>query len=101
MKDQQSDHPTPSIVPQSPREALFLQHAQAYYQEMQAIGNNAPFGQVFNHIDTFAFHNTRELGRKSLELILEDQIEKVEKKKKKIAVSAKNARPKNDTVDIP
>jgi hypothetical protein len=70
-----------SIVPKSPREALFLQFAQAYYQDMEAVGNNAPFGQVLNQVDAFAFENTRELGRKSLELVLEDQIEKAEKKK--------------------
>ena len=48
---------------------------------MQAIGNNAPFGQVFNQIDAFAFQNTRELGKKSLELAFEDQIENIEKKR--------------------
>jgi len=84
MKKSQTENstsPIAPIMPQSDREGLFLQFAQAYYQDMQAIGNNAPFGQVFNQIDAFAFQNTRELGKKSLELILEEQIEQVEKKK--------------------
>ena len=75
-----STSPITAIIPESAREALFLQFAQAYYQDMQAVGNNAPFGQILNQVDTFAFENTRELGRKSLELILEDQIEQAEKK---------------------
>jgi hypothetical protein len=76
-----STSPLVPIVPASAREALFLQYAQAYYQDMQAVGNNAPFGQVFNQIDAFAFQHTRELGKKSLELVLEDQIENIEKTK--------------------
>ena len=82
MQNQNPESPVVSIVPKSPKEALFLQFAQAYYQEMQAVGDNAPFGQVFNQVDAFAFENTRELGRKSLELVLQDQIEKAEKKRR-------------------
>jgi hypothetical protein len=88
------------IIPQSPREALFLQFAQAYYQEMETVGNNAPFGQVLNQVDAFAFEKTRELGRKSLELVLQDQIEKTEKKRRKKVESVKNAKPKNGITDI-
>jgi hypothetical protein len=99
MKTTATENPTSPIIPQSPREALFLQFAQAYYQDMAAVGNNAPFGQVLNHVDTFAFEKTRELGRKSLELVLEDQIEKAEKKKKHKAASAKNVKRKNDIED--
>ena len=69
-----------NIQAKSPREALFLQFAQAYYQEMQAVGQNAPFGQALNQADHFASQNTRELGRKSLELVMQDQINNVEKK---------------------
>ena len=71
-----------NIQAKSPREALFLQFAQAYYQEMQAVGKNAPFGQALNQADHFASQNTRELGRKSLELVMQDQINDVEKKRK-------------------
>jgi len=81
MQNQNPESPVVSIVPQSPKEALFLQFAQSYYQDMQAVGENAPFGQVLNQVDAFAFENTRELGRKSLELVLQDQIEKAEKKR--------------------
>ena len=97
MQDPKPEFPIVSIVPQSPKEALFLQFAQSYYQEMEAVGNNAPFGQVLNQVDAFAFENTRELGRKSLELVLQDQIEKAEKKKKKKAGFVKNAKQKNGT----
>ena len=51
---------------------------------MQSVGKNAPFGQVLNQVDSFTFENTRELGRKSLELVLQDQIEKAEKKRGKV-----------------
>jgi hypothetical protein len=67
---------------------------------MQAVGENAPFGQILNQVDAFASENTRELGRKSLELVLQHQIEKAEKKKKrKEAESVKNAKRKNGITD--
>ena len=47
MKDQPPESAVVTIVPKSPKEALFLQFAQAYDQEMQAVGKNAPFGQVW------------------------------------------------------
>jgi hypothetical protein len=96
MQNQNPESSVATIVPKSPKEALFLQFAQAYYQDMEAVGNNAPFGQVLNQVDAFAFENTRELGRKSLELVLQDQIEKAEKKKKRKAASAKHAKQKSD-----
>ncbi len=75
MKRQTPDDSAPkTIAPNSPRETLFLQFAQTYYQEMQAVGKNAPFGQVLNPVDAFAFESIHELGRKSLELVLQDQI---------------------------
>jgi len=59
MQDQNPESSPATIVPKSPKEALFLQFAQAYYQEMQSVGKNAPFGQVFNQVDAFAFENPR------------------------------------------
>ena len=88
-----------NIQAKSPREALFLQFAQAYYQEMQAVGKNASFGQALNQADHFAFQNTRELGREALELVMQDQIDDVEKKKKTAPV--KNVKRKNDIADTP
>jgi uncharacterized iron-regulated protein len=59
---------------------LFLEQAAAYFDEMKTVANNAPYGQTFDQIETFAFVQGRELLRKSIESMLQEQIDKVEKK---------------------
>jgi hypothetical protein len=42
---------------------LFLEQAAAYFDDMNAVANNAPYGQVLNHIEAFALQEGRELLR--------------------------------------
>jgi hypothetical protein len=56
MKNPPIDPPISPRVPQSPREAMFLQYAQAYYQEMQAVSRNASFGQALNQAEAACEH---------------------------------------------
>jgi hypothetical protein len=60
---------------------LFLEQAAAYYDDMKAAAENAAYGQMFNRAEAFAVFNGRELVRKSLETIVQEQIDELEKKK--------------------
>ena len=75
---------------------LFLEQAAAYYAELNATIQNAPIGKGFDHAETFAVAHGRELIRQSLETIVQQQIDHIEKKKRR--VSARNAKRKNGTV---
>ena len=74
---------------------LFLERAAAYYDELTATLQNAPIGKGFDHAEAFAFAQGRELIRQSLETTLQQQIDHIEKKKRR--VSARNAKRKNGT----
>lgn len=73
---------------QSAAEALFLEQAQAYYREMTAAAENAPYGTIVHHAENFALLQGRELVRKSLENVLQEQVERAEKKAKRKPVHA-------------
>jgi hypothetical protein len=90
-------NPPKNVQPQTPGEALFLQQALAYYRESQAVGDNAPYGQVLNHMDQFAFQHGRDLARKGLELAMQERIENEEKKTK--LDNVKNVTKKHVTTD--
>jgi hypothetical protein len=60
---------------------LFLEQAAAYYDDMKATADNATYGQMFNRAEAFAVTQGRELVRKSLETIVQEQIDELEKKK--------------------
>ena len=77
---------------------LFLERAAAYYDELNAATENAPYGQTFNHAEAFVVNEGRELLRSSLETIMQANIDELEKKKKRKSV--RNAKRKNDTEDI-
>ncbi len=64
----------------SPSEALIVEQALAMYREMQRVANAAPDGQVLAQAEQAAVSQGRELTRKSLEAVLNDQAEEVEKK---------------------
>jgi hypothetical protein len=59
---------------------LFLEQAAAYFDDLQASAKNAPYGQIFNHAEAFAFKQGRELIRQSLETMLQEQIDEHQKK---------------------
>ena len=80
---------------------LFLERAVAYYDELNAATENAPYGQFLNHAEAFVINEGRELLRSSLETIMQANIDEpfdrysVEKRK-----SVRNAKRKNGTEDI-
>ena len=76
---------------------LFLEQAAAYYDEMKAAAENATDGQMFNQAEAFAVSQGRELVRKSLETIMQEQIDDLEKKKKQSTV--RHAKRKKGIVD--
>lgn len=63
-----------------PSEALIVEQALALYREMKQAADAAPDGTVFDVAESLAVARGREFTRKSLELVLHDQAEAVEKK---------------------
>lgn len=61
-------------------EALFLEQALAMYREMREVAGSAPDGEVLHEAELFAVNGGRELIRKGLEGVLQEQAEEVEKR---------------------
>jgi len=76
---------------------LFLEQAAAYFDELTKTAQNAPYGQVLNHAETFCLKQGKELLRQSLENIMQEQINTHEKKTKQH--SAQNVKRKNGIAD--
>jgi hypothetical protein len=68
------------IETQDEREALFMEQALAMFREMREVATQAPDGEVLNEAELFATSRGRELIRKGLESVLQDQAGEVEKK---------------------
>jgi vancomycin resistance protein YoaR len=64
----------------SPLEALVVEQALAMVREMKRVADAAPDGQVLAQAESVAVTEGRTLTRKSLEAVLNDQAEEVEKK---------------------
>ena len=64
----------------NPAEALIVEQALAMYREMEHTANAAPDGQVLAQVEQLAVIRGREFTRKSLEAVLNQQTEEVEKK---------------------
>jgi hypothetical protein len=62
------------------REALFVEQALAMFREMREVATEAPDGEVLNEAELLAMSRGRELIRKGLESVLQDQAGEVEKK---------------------
>ena len=58
----------------TPTNQFFIEQALAYYRDMKAVADNAPDGQVIHLAETFAMTQGRELVRKSLALIVQEQV---------------------------
>jgi hypothetical protein len=61
-------------------EALVVEQALAMYREMERTANAAPDGQVLAQVEQLAVIRGREFMRRSLEAVLNQQAEEVEKK---------------------
>jgi hypothetical protein len=68
----------------NPTEALIVEQALAMVREMQRIANAAPDGQVLAQAEKVAMAQGRELTRKSLEAVLNEQAQEVEKKGRRV-----------------
>ena len=66
---------------QDEAEALFLEQAKAYFRDLRQTAQNAPYGKIIAHADAFAVQHGRELIRKSLENIVQEQNDLLEKKR--------------------
>ena len=64
----------------NPTEALVVEQALAMAREMHRTADAAPDGQVLGQVEQLAVTQGREFTRKSLEAVLSDQAEAVEKK---------------------
>jgi hypothetical protein len=64
----------------SPLEALVVEQALAMVREMKRVADQAPDGQVLAQAESVAVAEGRMLTRRSLEAVLNDQAEEVEKK---------------------
>ena len=64
----------------NPTEALIVEQALAMFREMERTANVAPDGQVLAQVEQLAVVRGREFTRRSLEAILNQQAEAVEKK---------------------
>jgi len=64
----------------SPLEALVVEQALAMVREMKRAADAAPDGKVLDLAESIAIAQGRDLTRKSLEAVLNDQAAEVEKK---------------------
>lgn len=64
----------------SPLEALVVEQALAMVREMKHAADAAADGKVLDQAESIAVSQGRELTRKSLEAVLNDQAQEVEKK---------------------
>lgn len=71
---------TRDIRVESPQEALIVEQALAMYREMRQAAANAPDGEVISVAESLAVSRGRELTRKSLETVLQEEIDVSEKK---------------------
>lgn len=65
---------------ESPLEALVVEQALAMVREMKRVADAAPDGHVLAQAETIAVAQGRELTRRSLEAVLNEQADEVEKK---------------------
>ncbi len=82
--------PIEPITPCSEGEALFLEQAAAYYQDMMKIGNDAPAGRLIDMMESFAVVRSRELIKTSFEEAIQEQVERIEKKKETVIAEEMN-----------
>lgn len=65
---------------ENPQEALIVEQALAMYREMRRAAAAAPDGEVLNVAESLAVTRGRELMRRSLQTVLEEETAEMEKK---------------------
>ena len=59
----------------------FLELCSAYYDDLKSTGNNALHGQFLNNVEAVVLDQGQELLRQSLEIITQEQVDEIEKKR--------------------
>lgn len=65
---------------ESPQEALIVEQALAMYRELRQAAADAPDGQVIDIAERLAIARGRELTRRNLETVLQEEARACEKK---------------------
>lgn len=65
---------------ENPTEAMIVEQALAMYREMKQTADAAPDGEVLAQAESLALSRGREFTRRSLEAVVNEQAEAVEKK---------------------
>ena len=79
-------HPSRTVTVQSEAEAFVVQHALAFYRDMKRNAQNAPFGEFLNYAEAIAVAKGRELVKTSLQTLVQEEVNEVEKKTKRNSV---------------
>jgi hypothetical protein len=69
-----------NIRVENPQEALIVEQALAMYREVRDAAARAPDGEVLSVAESLAMATGRELTRKSLESVLQEEAQALEKK---------------------
>ncbi len=81
-----------NIRVESPEEALIAEQALAMYREMRQAATSAPDGEVLSVAESLAVARGRELTRRSLETVLQEEIVTAEKKGRRARLFLRRAR---------
>ena len=65
---------------ENPQEALVMEQALAMYRELRSVAAHAADGEVLSRAESLAVVRGREFTRKSLEAVLQEEINDSEKK---------------------
>jgi hypothetical protein len=77
---------------ENPQEALIVEQALAMYREMRRAAAAAADGEVLNVVESLAVTRGRELMRRSLQTVLEEETAEMEKKTRRPDVACAAAR---------
>jgi hypothetical protein len=69
-----------NIRVENPQEALIVEQALAMYREVRSAAAEAADGEVLSVAESLVMARGRELARKSLESVLQEEAEALEKK---------------------
>ena len=95
----QKNPPSVALTPQSASESLVVQHALALYRDTKALAKNAPHGQFLNCAEAAIVTDGRELLRTTLQTLVQEEINEIEKKTKRDSV--RNAEQKKGIAESP
>jgi len=84
---------------QSESEALVVQHALALYRDTKALAKNAPHGQFLRVAEAATVDKGRELLRTTLQTLVQEEIDDIEKKMRHGSV--RSARRRKGTEENP